>query len=290
MAPRRCRSSWLASRWATTLVRTLPLPERDVWHAQAFGKRAGGADPSRLATIGPGRRRRQDAWRRPCPRTTRSHGFLAAAVRCPSLAAERRRAVLARRVGQAFRFGFRHYYSTDPSGPRLGDQASVSPATARAIGGPKGASSCRPDRSMAWGDGSRLDDGYFARSTGSTFWLCSDPSGSLRGAERAGFRWNPPFIPLVRSRDLTRETGKGTAHGVALPSRENGRKKFPSGASFGSCLGFAVPSMRAGAKLDLAPFVRLALVVIVGRCGRRHRTTDIWYQSVLSWWALDNSS
>ena len=75
MAPRRCRSSWLASRWATTLVRTLPLPERDVWHAQAFGKRAGGADPSRLATIGPGRRRRQDAWRRPCPRTTRSHGF-----------------------------------------------------------------------------------------------------------------------------------------------------------------------------------------------------------------------
>ena len=52
-------------------------------------------------------------------------------------------------------------------------------------------------------------------------------------------------------------------------------EKFPSGANFGSCLGFAVPSMRAGAKLDLAPFVRLALVVIVGRCGRRHRTTDI---------------
>ena len=52
-------------------------------------------------------------------------------------------------------------------------------------------------------------------------------------------------------------------------------EKFPSRASFGSCLGFAVPSVRAGAKLDLAPFVRLARVVIVGKCGRRHCTTDI---------------
>ena len=41
-------------------------------------------------------------------------------------------------------------------------------------------------------------------------------------------------------------------------------EKFPSSASFGSCLGFAVPSVRAGAKLDLAPFVRLALVVSWG--------------------------
>ena len=38
--------------------------------------------------------------------------FIAAAVRCPSLAAERRRVVLARRVGQAFRFGFRHFFTT----------------------------------------------------------------------------------------------------------------------------------------------------------------------------------
>ena len=230
MAPRRCRSSWLASRWATTLVRTLPLPERDVWHAQAFGKRAGGADPSRLATIGPGRRRRQDAWRRPCPRTTRSHGFLAAAVRCPSLAAERRRVVLARRVGQAFRFGFRHFFyylsRPDPSGPRLGDQASVSPTTARAIGGPQGAL-CPPDRSTTRGDGSPPRRWLCQTDGRRLFYLCSDPSGSLRGTERAGFHWNPPFIPLVRSRDLTRETGKGIAHGVALPLGENGRKNFP---------------------------------------------------------------
>ena len=185
---------------------------------------------------------------------------------------------------------FFYYLSRpDPSGPRLGDQASVSPTTARAIGGPQGAL-CPPDRSTTRGDGSPPRRWLCQTDGRRLFYLCSDPSGSLRGTERAGFHWNPPFIPLVRSRDLTRETGKGTAHGVALPSRENGRKKFPSGASFGSCLGFAVPSMRAGAKLDLAPFVRLALVVIVGRCGRRHRTTDIWYQSVLSWWALDNSS
>ena len=122
---------------------------------------------------------------------------------------------------------FFYYLSRpDPSGPRLGDQASVSPTTARAIGGPQGAL-CPPDRSTTRGDGSPPRRWLCQTDGRRLFYLCSDPSGSLRGTERAGFHWNPPFIPLVRSRDLTRETGKGIAHGVALPLGENGRKNFP---------------------------------------------------------------